>query len=203
MMCLVGSVHAVPSVCLFTSLCVPLPSAHAHTHTQSPSPAESTAAPSQCGPGNMPLPCWLLLSYSTVHTSRRTHTHTRAAFRDVASVISCLIWSYGSAHGCKPLRSCHVKDSFMYLFISERVEWQRMWLNVQVTWFVQMSRPVPEVFEPPLRKNKRPPPLFKWCAVCQKSVPSALHCQEQQRRTGNGSLWTRPPLEKELMMPRP
>lgn len=32
---------------------------------------------------------------------------------------------------------------------------------------------------------------FKWCVVCQKSVPSAARCQEQQSWTGNRFLWTK------------
>lgn len=43
----------------------------------------------------------------------------------------------------------------------------------------------------PLHKNKRHPPL-KWCVVCQKSLPSAAPCQEQQLWTGNEFLWTKP-----------
>lgn len=60
---------------------------------------------------------------------------------------------------------------------------------------MQISWPIWEVLASPFIKINAIHSL-KWCVVCQKSIPSAEHCQEQQRWTGNRSPWTRPFLER-------
>lgn len=59
-----------------------------------------------------------------------------------------------------------------------------------------------EVLASPFIKINAIHPL-KWCVVCQKSIPSAGRCQEQQRWTGNRSPWTRPFRKKKLTRHRP
>lgn len=77
------------------------------THSESHIPAESTAAPLQSGPGNMPLPCWLLLCLYKKCTHMVTCVEHMCCLSGHCLNDILFDFTYGSAHFC----ICELKTS--------------------------------------------------------------------------------------------